>query len=299
MKILIIGSRGFIGSHLAAFFSAVKEHNVYTCDVVTDYAAKNYFLVDAANADFEEVFKDQKFDVCVNCSGAASVSDSISHPLRDYYLNSKLVFNILNSVRLYSPEVKFINLSSAAVYGNPENLPIHESHSAKPVSPYGWHKYHSELICREFNQVFGIKTCSVRIFSAYGPGLKKQLFWDWAQKVAISGELLIYGTGNESRDFIYIDDLVSALQLTIQHASFTGETINVANGEEIFIKDAAKIFAMVSDIPVVYRFNNVVRAGDPLNWVADVSQLRSFGYQQTITFKEGIQRYLKWIKELE
>jgi UDP-glucose 4-epimerase len=299
MKALIIGSKGFIGTHLTRYFEADAKNEVYTCDVVTDYAAKNYFLIDAANADFEEVFKDREFDVCLNCSGAASVPDSVIHPLRDYYLNAKHVFNILNAIRQFSPATKFINLSSAAVYGNPTQLPIRESQPVSPVSPYGWHKYHSELICREFSDIYKLKTCSVRVFSVYGPGLKKQLFWDWAQKAEKMSELLIFGTGNESRDFIYIDDLVKALALIGRHAAFQAETINVANGEEVFIKDAATTFTGLLERPLPIRFNNEVRKGDPLNWVADITLLRSFGYQQKLSFKEGIQRYLEWIKGLE
>jgi dTDP-glucose 4,6-dehydratase/UDP-glucose 4-epimerase len=124
MKILIIGSKGFIGQHLKRFLMS-KDHEVWGADVVVDYVhPEKYFLIDASNADFHELFKEVNFDVCINCSGAASVPDSLQHPLRDYNLNTANVFKLLDAIRLSQPGCKFINLSSAAVYGNPPALPV-------------------------------------------------------------------------------------------------------------------------------------------------------------------------------
>jgi len=78
-------------------------------------------------------------------------------------------YSVLEAIRKHSPSCKFISISSAAVYGNPEVLPVSESSKVKPLSPYGWHKHYTEMICGEFYTYFKIPTCSVRIFSAYGP----------------------------------------------------------------------------------------------------------------------------------
>lgn len=90
MNILIIGSKGFIGSHCVKYFS--KNHKVWECDVVTDYVSKNYFIVDATNADYSDIFQQQQFDVCINCSGAGSVPNSIKNPQRDFILNTVNVY---------------------------------------------------------------------------------------------------------------------------------------------------------------------------------------------------------------
>ena len=181
MTILVIGSKGFIGSHVLNY---LKENNykVYGCDVVTDYEHKDYIQIDATNSDFHFVFEQHDLDMCINCSGAASVPQSIEYPLRDYLLNTFNVFKILDAIRLYQPKCKFLNLSSAAVYGNQETLPIRENAVLKPLSPYGIHKIQAEQICKEFFNYYDVSTCSLRIFSAYGDGLKKQLFWDMYQK---------------------------------------------------------------------------------------------------------------------
>ena len=117
MKILIIGSKGFIGSHLVRYFD--KQNEVWQCDVVTDYTTPRYMQIDASNSDFNSVFEEHSYDVCVNCSGAASVPDSLKHPYRDFLLNTANVYAILNAIHTNCPACKFINLSSAAVYGNP------------------------------------------------------------------------------------------------------------------------------------------------------------------------------------
>jgi UDP-glucose 4-epimerase len=297
MKILVIGSKGFIGNHLLDFFRA-RGNDAYGCDVVVEYNDAKYFQVDATNAFYEEIFAETQFDVCINASGAASVPDSFVHSFRDYRLNTYNIFVILESIRKFQPGCKFLNLSSAAVYGNPNVLPVKETMAAKPLSPYGWHKFYSEQICEEFHRFYNLSTCSVRIFSAFGPGLRKQLFWDWYQKSRQSKSITLFGTGNESRDFIFIDDILFAIECVLTHSPFEADIVNVANGEEVRISSAIDIFVSNLKTEIAYAFNNEVRVGDPLNWRADISRLNSFGYSQKVSFSEGVSQYLKWIKEL-
>lgn len=297
MKILIIGAKGFIGSHCVRYFS--KEHEVWGCDVVTDYAIDNYFIVDATNADYCELFEQENFDVCINCSGAASVPDSIKNPQRDFILNTTNVFKQLDAIRKHNPNCKYINLSSAAVYGNPKYLPIDEKHPLHPISPYGQHKKLAEDICKEFYENYKIATCSLRIFSTYGAGLQKQLFWDIYRKGLLTNTINLYGTGKESRDFIYVLDLVIAINLVIQKSKFENEIINVANGEELKIEAVATQFCKMLNNDIDVNFGGATRKGDPLHWVADISKLENMGYKKTIAIDEGLKKYAKWLKESE
>jgi UDP-glucose 4-epimerase len=298
MKVLIIGCKGFIGTHVFNNFCKQDQCLAWGCDVVVDYVSKNYFQVDASNADFNEIFEQVKFDVCINCSGAASVPDSLLHPLRDYYLNTVIVFKILEAIRKHAPVCKFLNLSSAAVYGNPVRLPVKETDPVQPLSPYGCHKYQSEIICKEFATHFGIATCSVRIFSAYGPGLKKQLFWDVWQKINKETFITLFGTGKESRDFIYISDLVTALHCILDHGEFNGGSYNIANGESISIATVISTYSTFCDKNISFQFSGEERKGDPLNWQADISLLKNIGYKQKIHLDEGINSYVQWLKGL-
>jgi dTDP-glucose 4,6-dehydratase/UDP-glucose 4-epimerase len=297
MKILIIGSKGFIGSYCVKYFS--QKEDVWECDVIPDYANRKYLTIESTSADYSEIFQTQNFDVCINCSGAASVPDSLIHIQRDFQLNTINVFKMLDSIKRFSPSCKFLNLSSAAVYGNPIELPIKENHPLNPISPYGFHKKQAEEICLEFYKLFGVKTCSLRIFSVYGEGLKKQIFWDFFQKTKNFNEIILSGTGYETRDFIQIVDLVAQIELTIKNTNFQGEAINSANGVQIKIKDLVNLFTNKSGWTGNVVFNGIIRKGDPSNWMADISTLREFGYNQTIYIENGIDSYLKWLKENE
>ena len=296
MKILIVGSKGFIGSHLVNYFQN-REHDVWQCDVVADYTTKQYIQIDASNSDFNAVFASKSFDVCINCSGAASVPDSLKHPYRDFLLNTANVYALLNAIHTHCHSCKFINMSSAAVYGNPQTLPVTESAMIAPMSPYGRHKLMAELICKEFAEEYGVSTCSLRIFSAFGNGLCKQIFWDMNRKMTNTTESVFYGTGDESRDFIHIQDIVQVVDLVIKNADFKGEAINVANGKATTIREAANLFANLKGYKGEIIFNGFVREGDPRFWQADISVLKSWGYKQTINLEQGLKNYIQWAEE--
>ena len=294
MKILVIGAKGFIGSHLVHYYEQQVGTQVWSCDVVTDYAAQNYYLIDASNSDFNEVFQSQAFDVCINCSGAANVSDSLVHPKRDFMLNTQNVFYVLDAIRQHQPNCRYIQLSSAAVYGNPASLPISENAALSPISPYGWHKLQAEMLCKEFYEIFGIRTACLRIFSVYGPGLKKQLLWDLFNRLK-QNKLELFGTGQETRDFIYIDDLVSAIDLIVRHSPFSNTIYNVANGDQIRVSDIANLVLKCVNSDQKFEFNGKVREGDPINWLSDVSKITSIGYKSKVSIKQGVDNYYKWI----
>lgn len=296
VKILIVGSKGFIGSSICRYFKVKQNIELWQCDIVTSSDEK-YFRLDS---DFliEQVFSNIKFDVCINASGFGNVSLSFSQPYNDFVLNAANVVKILDAIRIYNHNCKFINFSSAAVYGNPISLPIIESDLIKPLSPYGFHKSVTEKLCAEYSSFFDIRTCNLRVFSAYGPGLKKQLFWDIYQKSKLNTDTIeLFGTGNETRDFIYIDDLCNAINCVISNAPFYGECINVASGTETSIATAADYFCknLIPNKKII--FNGKVKQGDPLNWRADISNLTSLGFSPSISIEEGLLNYSKWIIE--
>lgn len=295
MKILIIGSRGFIGSHCVDYFS--KEHEVWGCDIVLDYDVPQYISIDPEDSNFMEIFQQHSFDVCVNCSGAANVPLSLQNPFNDFKLNTFNVFKLLEAIRIHTPECKFITMSSAAVYGNPMSLPINEKQSRIPVSPYGYHKVMGEMLCEEFSKFWNLKTCCLRIFSAYGPGLKKQLFWDLYHKIVEQEKPTLWGTGHESRDFIYISDIIRIIELAISHSKFDGEVVNVANGQQIEIAEVADAVRKASGSNKQICFNGEERKGDPINWEADITTIKEWGYSPMISLEEGIKDYISWIEK--
>ena len=296
---LIIGSEGFIGRHCVKYFQQTGWE-VHGCDLV-DYPAENYTYtkVSRLQPTFEEIFSNTLYDVCINAAGNGSVPVSIEHPLTDYEANCSDVIRILELIRVKNKNCKYLHISSAAVYGSPRQLPVKETEVLSPVSPYGWHKLMAETICREFHILYKIPVVIVRPFSIYGPGLHKQLFWDLFQKCKqSSNEIVLWGTGKESRDFIYIDDLIDALDILINFSPMEADIYNLANGIEITIEDAARSFIENFNSAISLKFNGMQRAGDPLNWKADISQLTQMGYNFKYSFNDGIKETVQWLKGL-
>ncbi|OOQ59461.1 NAD-dependent epimerase/dehydratase family protein [Mucilaginibacter pedocola] len=295
MKILIIGSMGFIGSHAYKYFSA--KHQVWGADVVPNPGADNYYQLEKTDTDYTPVFNKHTFDICINASGNGSVPISINKPVFDFELNVTNTIKLLDAIRIHSPACKFINMSSAAVYGNPPSLPVTEDLPLKPMSPYGWHKLYAEQICKEYYYMYNLQTINLRLFSVYGEGLKKQLFWDTYQKCQSAKEIELFGSGNETRDFIYIGDLMKALECVVHRGLFNGEAINVSSGIETTIKEAATIFCASVDEKIKLKFNNIVKPGDPFHWRADISTLCGWGFAPHTTIQDGLKNTAQWLKQ--
>ena len=293
MKILIIGSLGFIGSSLRLKLS--KSQDVHGADIIKKIQ-ENYTNVEKPEV-FINLIKNNKFDLIINSSGSANVQFSFNSPHEDYNLNVNNVFLHLNSINQFSNKTKYLLLSSAAVYGNPLVSPVCENNSLTPISPYGYHKLAAENLCKEFNDIYGINTSIVRIFSAYGPGLKKQLFWDLHQKCLKSEKIELYGTGEETRDFIFIDDLVNAIELVINNSLFENEVVNIASGTSSKIKDIAKLYFQNLEKPLEYSFSNSQLSGSPTNWSANIEKLKSFGFEPENSLSNGVKKTSLWLQK--
>jgi len=299
LKILIIGSEGFIGNHCVSFYLK-KGCKVFGCDIL-DYKTLNYdyFKISRLSPNYDEIFINKKYDLCINASGNGNVQVSVNHPLKDFEANCSDVIILLEKLRIYSPDCKYIHLSSAAVYGNPTNLPISEESVLNPISPYGWHKLISEKICKEYATLYKMKVAILRPFSVYGPKLRKQLFWDIYQKIKNnSKQIEVFGSGMESRDFIYIEDLIIAIDLIFEKSELNGDIYNLANGEEVFIKDAVNDFVNIYNDETRINFSNNKLAGSPVNWLADISKIKKLGYQPKHNFTDNIKSLVSWMKDL-
>lgn len=297
-KVLITGASGFLGSRVALYFNQegyeVIGWNRSLCPGQIHTHCIN--LLDIKEV--ESSLKSFKADIIIHCAGSADVGKSLMDPMMDFEGNVTITHNLMFSLhRLGLEESRFVFLSSAGVYGNPISLPIKEDMKLNPLSPYAVHKMMCEDICNYFVNNYGMNIKIARVFSAYGAGLKKQLFWDMYKKYVNTGRLDLFGTGNESRDYIHVDDVVQALFL-IATSEDKEIVYNVGNGEEIKIKDIALMFA--DKIGINRRgisFNGVVREGDPINWRADNSKIVKLGYKKTINIEQGISSYINWASD--
>ena len=300
IEILIIGCNGFIGHHAYNFFSKNDEYHVTGCDITDNLDKDNFKLISPLNFDFESLFSENKFDVCLNASGMANVALSEKDPLKDYEANVVNTIQILDAIRKNNSKCKFINLSSAAVYGNPDKLPITEDLIPNPISIYGYHKLQAELLCKEYAKIFNLNTISLRLFSVYGEGLKKQLLWDLSSKINSEGTILsMFGKKDDSRDYIYILELMNVIKLVIEKVNFDGKAINVANGIETTIEEIVTSYSKISNCNKQIEFTNEYLPGYPSKWQADISSLKEIGYKSSVTLEQGLKSYYGWVKKLK
>ena len=301
MRILVTGCNGFIGSHIVDFYLK-KNYEVFGCGH-SETRIENkcrYYNVEMKNINLmEKILDEAQPEIVFHCAGSTNYAKSKERPFEDYEGNVTILHNLLfamNKVGLQN--TTFIFLSTASVYGNPNVLPVREIDELHPLIPYSLHKSISESICKYFFENHGFNIKIARIFSAYGEGLKKQIFWDMHRRYMDTGKLEMYGTGQESRDYIHIDDLVQALDLIAFKSSKDELFFNIANGQEIKIKTVVNLFARAANIDEKYiSFSGKGKEGNPINWKADISKIKSLGYRQTVSFEDGIKRYVKWVGE--
>ncbi|MCB1202754.1 MAG: NAD(P)-dependent oxidoreductase [Verrucomicrobiae bacterium] len=299
-RILITGASGFIGEALAVE-GVSRGHSVFAIGAEPD---GNACVIDGAaetvalrlpSTEIAPLLAAWRPDVLFHCAGSAFPAQSVNDPSRDFQSSVPVLHNLLEAVRTHAPNAHLIYLSSAAVYGKPYILPTPESLEPAPLSPYGFHKWLGEILCREYSDVYGIKTSVARIFSAFGPGLERQIIWDAIGKFRREKSPVFFGTGMESRDFIYIDDLVRALFRMAELESSSHSVINVASGEGNRISE---VIAMVAERMGVkdgsWSFSGIESPGIPPAMIADITKLCMIGSRPECSFLEGIERTVDW-----
>ena len=298
-KVFVTGSKGFIGAHLAKFFH-VNGYEVYGCsrNGQGNEPWQTLALDLLYDEDVVSALNEIQPSLILHCAGVADVGRSVRQPELDFCNNVGATHNLLFGLyKLKMTNLKVVFLSSAGVYGNPNTLPITEMASLNPLSPYALHKVMCENICHYFTQNYQMNIKIARIFSAYGEGLHKQIFWDMYRKIQKTGQLDMFGTGDESRDYIYIDYLVQAIYL-ISTCESQYTVYNVANGVETTIRQAAETFANVCGLSHdKVHFLGTEREGNPKNWRADISRIQSLGYRRKIDFVKGLQNYKSWVEQ--
>ena len=257
---------------------------------------KEVLQIDLPSSQIRSVLSLVKPDLLVNCASSASVQLSMQDPLSDLRQSVGVYSEILDAVRMESPDTTVALTSSASVYGQPKLLPTPETATVSPLSPYGYHKMMCETLSLEYASIFGIKTLNLRIFSAYGERLLKQVIYEILTKIHSPGNssLDLYGTGNETRDFIHAQDVAKAIDI-IYESGLTG-TFNVAAGKPTSIREIAHLLTQCSNPLREVRFTGKSRPGDPDFWHADISKLQALGFMTEIPISEGISRVVRWFK---
>jgi len=297
-SVLITGAAGFLGRYVARQFATAGWRVIGVDNLAPEEIqfrpGTAYHQLSLPDPSLADLLAAERPKACVHCAGKASVPLSMEEPAADFRSNTVLTFELLELLRKRAPGCRFLLLSSAAVYGNPASLPVYETHASVPLSPYGYHKRQCESICEEFSRVYGLATTCVRIFSAYGPGLKRQVIWDICERVLRGDRLNLHGTGDESRDFVHAADIARALEMLARISPGEADIYNLATSREVTIRELATLITTFLETGNVVEFDGKVRPGDPLNWRADVSKIRALGFEPAVSLEQGIRTVATW-----
>lgn len=282
MRILITGSTGFLGGSLGRL-AAQAGHEIAgagRAPSAGDDWPGTYARVEDELDGISEVIDAFSPEVIFHAAGSASVGASFEDPFRDFRGSVLTCEKLFEGIRRSRVRPLIFVPSSAAVYGNVESLPIGEFASVSPISPYGLHRSVCETLARGWADAFGLRIVVFRFFSVFGPRQRRLLIWELFQQLAgASEEVIIEGTGAESRDFLYIDDAARAfLQLsqTLSESSARYfEIVNLASGHETTVAALADHLREIVAPHKKIRYRGLLRPGDPAHWRADISKLTS------------------------
>jgi UDP-glucose 4-epimerase len=298
MKLLVTGAGGFIGQAVVDHFRSI-DWLVYgvsrTIDGLPQQPHTTWYPMTLPDNGFVRMLRESRPDLLVHAASSAIVRQSVDGPLEDFERSVRVWAHVLEAVRCSGISCRVILLSSAAVYGDPISLPIDETQPIRPVSPYGYHKKICEEIAEYYARLYDVAVCSLRIFSAYGPRLRRQVIWDICHKALTGNSIELMGTGDESRDFIYVSDVARAIADIAERGDFRAGVYNVASGVSTTIRDVAEKIVQALGTNNAIHFNGDRRAGDPLYWQASVSKLASLGWVCQVPLNEGLAAYVQWV----
>jgi UDP-glucose 4-epimerase len=305
--LLITGASGFLGTWLAdaAYAAGYRIIGIDLRAPSKPYIWAGFATSSCDTTDLTALLEGESLFAVCHLAGGASVPASFADPYGDFASlipgTSRLAIYLAKA----QPQARLYLFSSAAVYGNPKHLPISERMRVLPISPYGVHKATAESLLFHYARVLKLNVTAFRIFSVFGPGLKKQIVWDVGQHALTaiqSGktQITLFGTGRESRDFIYVKDLCKAvLTVLAQAVKPSIEIYNLASGKESCIAEVAECLVQKLKLPLTVSFNGIVRKGDPLNWRADISKLEALGFQADYTMEAGLKEIAAWMSKPE
>lgn len=312
MKYLVTGGAGFIGSTLVnrvsknAEIVIVDDLSMGDLKNIEGLAERQIQFVKGSVTDtdlMKRVLSNNQFDYIFHFAAVASVADSVARPVETHQVNFESVLNLLELCRNYQNDLKrLVFASSAAVYGDEPTLPKAEESVIRPLTPYAVDKFAAERYALNYATLYGVPTSAVRFFNVYGPNQNPaspysgvlSILTDRYQK-RLNGEeasFTLFGDGSQTRDFVFIEDVVDALLLVAESAESLANVYNVGTGDAISLNDVIKVYRdfLKTDLPIHHE---AVRSGDIPASYANIAKLKSLGYAPKYTILSGIQAYLE------
>jgi len=315
MQILVTGGAGFIGGNVSQRLVA-QGHDVTVLDVMHPYydlSIKRHTIeacretATDSDGSYEFIEGDVRDEATVETlvgeaefiyhqAGRAGVRDSVAEPRVYDEVNVEGTLNILDAAR--ENDVKrIVYASSSSVYGKPEYLPYDEQHPTTPVSPYGASKLAAERYGCSYSEVYDLPFVALRYFTVYGPRMRPNMAITNFVSRCMNGESpIIYGDGTQTRDFTYIDDVVSANLALLETDAADGEAVNVGSTDNIEIRELAGAIRDEINPELEFEFDDR-HAADAEHTHASVDRARDrLGYEPTYDIREGVAQFIDWYR---
>ena len=308
MTKLVTGGAGFIGSHIVARLLHLGER----VRILDDFSTGKWSNLEGFRDDVEVVEGDLRdpgalaravkgCDVVYQQAALRSVPRSIDDPRANNDVNVTGILNLLIAAKEAGVR-RVVYASSSSVYGDDPTLPKLEDQTPRPISPYAATKIMGEYYCRIYSQLYGLETVSLRYFNVFGPRQDPESRYAAVVPrfitAALAGEPLeVHGDGLQSRDFTYIDNVVSANLLAGDVPGAVGEAFNIACGARFSLLDTVAAIEKGLGHPVK-REHIESRAGDVKHTLADIGKARRLlGYEPEVAFDDGMARTVAWFRE--
>jgi nucleoside-diphosphate-sugar epimerase len=305
MRYLVTGGAGFIGSHIVDELvrrghevavlddlSTGKEANLAGVRGKIDFRADTITDLSALQAACQRV------DYVVHLAARTSVPKSVADPLETNRINIDGTLNALVAARDAKVR-RFVYAASSSAYGETPTLPKVETMPAEPISPYGVTKYVGELYAQVFGRVYGLENACVRYFNVFGPRQDPTSQYSGVLSrfmlAILEGQPpVVYGDGQQSRDFTYVDNIVDLTLRACEAGGASGKVFNGGTGARITLNEVLKLLEKVTGKKIAARYDPP-RTGDILDSQADISLAgKALGYEPRVLFEEGLRRTWNW-----
>jgi UDP-glucose 4-epimerase len=313
--VMITGGLGFIGSNLARRLVDLGADVLLVDSLIPDYGG-NLFNIDGIAdrvrvnvADIRQQstmnYLVQGRDVIFSLAGQVSHVDSMRDPYTDLDINCRSQLTVLEACRNFNATVKIVFAGTRQVYGRPKSLPVDETHLVRPTDVNGINKAAGEYYHLVYNNVFGVRGCSLRLTNVYGPRqlLKhnRQGFIGWFIRLAIEGRTIqIYGDGSQQRDFVYVDDAADAFLRAGASDACNGEAFNVGGAAPIAHRDLAEMLIRIAGSGSVeyVAWPPESKAIDIGSFYADSTKFKTTtGWRPTVALEDGLRRTIAFYRD--
>jgi UDP-glucose 4-epimerase len=314
--VLITGGLGFIGSNLARRLADLGARVTVVDSLIPEYGGKLFNLTgfeDRIKINIADVRDEYSMDYLVrdqafifNLAGQVSHLDSMQNPYTDLEINCRSQLSILEACRKHNPTVRLVYSGTRQIYGKPRYLPVDENHPVDPVDVNGVNKVAGEWYHLVYHRAYGLRTTSLRLTNTYGPRMRvvdaRQTFLGlWLRRLIEGEEILVYGDGEQKRDFNYVDDVVDALLLTAAHPQAVGEIYNLGGSEIISLRALAELLIEICAGSGRYRlvpFPKEQKAIDIGDYYGDFRKIETvLGWRPRIGLREGLAQALNYYRE--